>query len=219
VWRGPVALAVIAGIALPAQSPTITASDTVFTPGTVTIATGERLTLANAGGTHNFVFQDGAYPPDPAPPDDAAWDGLGRTFAQAGTYAFVCGAHPQMVGSVVVQDPAATPTPTPTPVPSEPPPPTVRSLKLAATTFCIKRCARPGVRVRIDLSQPATVTGTLRRRARGYGRVRFGTVAAGARTLTFRRNAAGRRLIPGRYTLRLRVAGEPQPPLQFRVRR
>ena len=61
--------------------------------------------------------------------------------------------------------------------------------------------------MQIDLSQPATVTGTLRRRGRGFGRVRFGTVQAGARTLSFRRNAAGRRLTAGRYTLRLRIAG------------
>ena len=74
------------------------------------------------------------------------------------------------------------------------------------------------MRVRIDLTQPATVTGTLRRRSRGYGRIRFGTVEAGARTLSFRRNAAGRRLTAGRYTLRLRIAGEKQPALRFRVR-
>jgi hypothetical protein len=92
---------------------------------------------------------------------------------------------------------------------------------MAARTFCTRRgprCARPGVRVRIDLTRPARVTGTLRRRARGYGRVRFGTVPAGPRTLRIRRNGAGRRLVAGRYTLRLRVAGEAQPALRFRVR-
>ena len=72
--------------------------------------------------------------------------------------------------------------------------------------------------MRIDLSQPATVTGALRRRGRRYGRVRFGTVATGARTLAFRRTAAGRRLLRGRYTLRLQIAGELQPALRFSVR-
>ena len=81
---------------------------------------------------------------------------------------------------------------------------------------CVRRgprCRRPGVRLRIDLSAPADVRGTLRRRAPGarrfqaFGSVRFGRVAAGPRTLKFTRTAAGRRLRPGRYSLALR-AGE-----------
>jgi hypothetical protein len=40
--------------------------------------------------------------------------------------------------------------------------------------------------VRIDVSTPATVSGTLRRRGRGFVRVRFGTVEPGPRTLRFR---------------------------------
>ncbi len=232
MWRGPVTLAVITVVALAvmpalaAEGPTITASDTVFTPSELTIAPGETVTFANAGGSHNFVFQDGSYPTDPTPANSAVWANLSRTFTQADEYRFVCGAHPQMIGRILVEDPAATPTatptptPTPTPQPSEPPP-EVRGLSLAATTFCTRRgprCARPGVRVRIDLSQPARVTGTLRRRGRGFGRVRFGTVAGGARTLSFRRTAAGRRLTAGRYTLRLRIAGREQRVLRFKVR-
>jgi plastocyanin len=231
VWRGPVTLAVITGVALAvmpalaAQGPTITASDTVFTPAELTVAPGEAVKLANAGGTHNFRFPDGDYPMFPTPSNDPVWDDLSRTFAQPGEYPFVCGAHPQMTGVVRVQDPAATatptPTPTPTPEPSESAPPEVRTLRVAGASFCMRRgprCPKPGVRVRIDLSQPATVAGTLRRRGRRFGNVRFGTVAAGARTLRFRRTTAGRRLVSGRYTLRLRIAGDAQPALRFRVR-
>lgn len=224
MWRGLVALAVMPALA--AQAPTITASDTVFTPGEVTIAPGGSVALANSGGFHNFQFADGTkLPSEPRAPDHADWVNLSRTFTEAGDYSFVCGAHPTLMSGVIrVQAPAATPTPTPTPTPQPSPsedPPEVRSLRLAAGTFCMRRgprCSRPGVRVRIDLTQPATVTGTLRRRSRGYGRVRFGTVPAGSRTLSFSRNAAGRRLVAGRYTLRLRVAGEVQPALRFRVR-
>jgi hypothetical protein len=127
------------------------------------------------------------------------------------------------MGVIKVEAAAGTPTPTATPTPPSSDPGTleVRTLRMAAGPFCTKRgprCDRPGVRVRIDLSQPAAVSGNLRKRDRGFGRVRFGTVPAGARTLTFRRNAAGRRLRAGRYTLRLRVAGEPQDALGFRVR-
>ena len=90
---------------------------------------------------------------------------------------------------------------------------------------CVRRgprCKRPGVRLRIDLSAPADVRGTLRRKAPGarrfkaFGSVRFGRVAAGPRTLKFTRNAAGRRLLPGRYSLALR-AGEARRTLSFRV--
>ncbi len=90
---------------------------------------------------------------------------------------------------------------------------------------CVRRgprCKRPGVRLRIDLSAPADVRGTLRRKAPGarrfkaFGSVRFGRVAAGPRTLKFTRSAAGRRLLPGRYSLALR-AGEARRTLSFRV--
>ena len=229
MWRWPVTLVVISVAALAvmpavaAQGPTITASNEVFTPDRVTIAPGETVKFANAEGSHNFVFPDRAYPEIPTPANDSVWDDQSRTFTETGVYSFVCGAHPNMKGAIEVRDPAATPTPTPTPRTPTPAPSgseglEVRRLAMAGTTFCTRRCARPGVRVRIDLSQPAAVSGTLRRRGRGFGRVRFGTVQAGARTLSFRRNAAGRRLTAGRYTLRLRIAGEEQPALRFRVR-
>ena len=232
MWRGPVTFVVITGVALgvmpalAAQGPTITASDFAFTPNDLTIAPGQALKLANSGGTHNFKFADGNYPMAPTPSTDPVWDDLSRTFAQAGDYTFVCAAHPlDMKGVVHVQAPGATPTATPsatpTPTPSGSEPPEVRRLSVAGTTFCVRRgphCRKPGVRVRIDLSRPAPVAGTLSRRARRFGRVDFGTVAAGARKLSFRRTASGRRLTAGRYTLRLRVAGELQPPLRFRVR-
>jgi plastocyanin len=227
MWSGLVALAVVPALA--AQAPAITASDTVFTPGEVTIAPGGSVTLANAGGFHNFRFADGTeLPSEPRGPDHADWDNLSRTFTEPDDYSFVCGAHPTTMSGVIrVRAPAATPTPTPTPIPtptpqpSPPEEPEVRSLRVAAGTFCTRRgprCARPGVRVRIDLTRPATVTGTLRRRSRAYGRVRFGTVPAGLRTLTFRRNAAGRRLVAGRYTLKITVADRAPQTLRFKVR-
>ena len=75
------------------------------------------------------------------------------------------------------------------------------------------------MRLRIDLTpSPAPSRARCRKRNQSFGRVRFGTVPAGLRTLTFRRNAAGRRLRAGRYTLRLQVAGEPLDALAFRVR-
>jgi len=255
MWRGgvifAVALTAVVAVmpALAADDVTITASDYRFDPRTPTIEVGDTVTFENAGGFHNFAFDDGqAYPPDPSLPG-GAWDGLSRTFTQAGTYAFRCEAHDQsddMRGVITVVDgdgdpaPAPTPTPTRTPGPTPTPQPGggpggggdstlgVRTLRVAGATFCTKRsrtCRRPGVRVRIDLSRAATVTGTLRRRplrgarrARGFGRVHLGTVPAGARTVRFSRTRSGRRLTPGRYTLALTVGDAAPRTLRFRVR-
>ena len=101
---------------------------------------------------------------------------------------------------------------------------TLRSASIASRV-CMRRgprCRRPGARLRIDLTAPADVRGTLRRKApgarrfRAFGALRFGRVAAGPRTLTFTRTASGRRLKPGRYTLALR-AGAARRALAFRV--
>jgi plastocyanin len=228
------ALAAAVMPALAADETTITASDFQFTPAQVTIRAGDTVRFANSGGTHNFAFADGAsYPASPSDPGPA-WDNLSRTFTQAGAYAFVCDEHPNMTGTVTVSAATATPTPTPTATPG-PSPPTqggaqleVRSLRMTASTFCTRRgpkCRRPGVKLRIDLSQPAVVTGTLARRpprgnvrAKRFGRVSFGTVAAGIRTLKFTKNAAGKRLIAGRYRLELTIGTRAPQTLSFKVR-
>ena len=81
------------------------------------------------------------------------------------------------------------------------------------------------MKVQIDLSLPARGRGhadppaAARQRARqSFGRVDFGTVAAGARTLTFTKNAAGKRLTAGRYKLKLTVTGRAPQTLSFKVR-
>ena len=242
--RGVVAVVVIvvgfalAGMPAPAarQAKTITASDFQFDSAVVDIAVGETVTFAIAPGSvsHSFKFDDGPeYPTPPAGPGPA-WQNQSRTFTAAGRYLYVCGVHPSMTGVVNV---AASTTPTPAPTPTATPTPLpgsssqeleVRTLRMTAATFCTRRgprCRRPGVKLRIDVSQPAAVSGTLKRRpprgrarARSFGRVSFGTVAAGPRTLTFTRNAAGRRLSAGRYTLAVTVAGRAPKSLAFRVR-
>jgi plastocyanin len=246
------AAALLAAVApaLAAQDHTITASSDVFTPASITIATGDRVVFANSGGSHNFVFEDGPrFPQTPRPAGDAVWSTpLSRVFTVAGTYRFYCATHGGpggvgMSGTVTVAAggpvPAPTPTPTPTATPTpgatgQPPAPQgggalqVRSLTTAAKSFCVRRgpgCRRPGVRLRIDLSAPARVTGVLRRRppragapGRRFGRVDFGTVAAGPRTLTFQRTASGKRLTAGRYTLAATVRGAGSRSLSFRVR-
>jgi plastocyanin len=227
--------------ALAAQDHTITAlGSNQFDRPTLTIAAGDRVIFENADGEHNFAFDDGQrYPASPQLPNEPGWATLqSRTFATAGTYRYECDLHgPAMSGTITVTGapppvtptPSATPTPgpgaTPTPGPSggtpSAPAVRVRSLALASGSFCARRgpkCRRPGVRLRIDLSAPARVTGVLRRRAKRFGRVDFGTVAAGPRTLRFRRTSSGRRLTAGRYALALSVDGAAAKTLRFRLR-
>jgi plastocyanin len=231
-----VALVVAVAPALAADH-TITASNFQYTNGTTSIATGDRVIFANSEGLHNFAFDDGQqYPPSPALPSDPAWaTPPSRTFTSAGTYPFHCEQHPdQMTGTVTVTDSTPPPSPSPTPQPPYPTPtpepggptPTggqpvqVRSLATAAGRFCARRgprCRKPGVRLKIDLSAPARVTGVLKRRAKRFGRVDFGTVAAGPRTLRFRKTASGKRLTAGRYTLRIAVNGAAAKTLRFRI--
>jgi plastocyanin len=221
-----------------AQGQTIRATNYAFDPATLPITAGETVTFTNAGGFHNFAFDDGPrLPGDPSAPSAPGWTPAPtRRFDQPGQYRFVCEAHVvsfNMVGVITVQAPGSPPPggdpppPPPPPPGGDPPPPAggtpaleVRTLRTDGQTFCTKRgprCRRPGVRVRIDLSAAAPVAGTLSRRARRFGRVSFGTVNAGARTLRFTRTSSGKRLTAGRYRLALTIGSERRT-LRFRVR-
>jgi plastocyanin len=215
---------------------TATASDQ-FSPPTITIAAGDRVLFRNSGGSHNFVFEDGpAYPANPTGPG-AVWDTLSRTFTESGSYPYYCDAHGAaggvgMSGVITVAatsptpsptpGPTATPTPgpgaTPTPEPGGDDSPPRSGSAVRVRSLAIARARRSGVRVRIDLSAPARVKGVLRRGGRRFGRVDFGTVAAGPRTLRLRRTTGGRRLVAGRYSLTLRVGGAATKRLRFRIR-
>ena len=72
-----------------------------FVPATVTVAQGEKVTWSNVGGrSHNVAFDDGFI--EPSPPSTSGWS-VSRTFAQAGTFKYVCQVHaPSMAGTVVV---------------------------------------------------------------------------------------------------------------------
>ena len=223
-WLAAVAVlvAALATAALPAPAAddeTIVVQDFAFAPPSVTIDPGDTVTFGNAGGTHNFEFADQAVPAAPTDSGDPVWDTpLTRTFSAPGTYEFHCGLHGFMTGRVVVRDPLATPTPTATPDPggTQPAALAIRTLRVRRGAFCSTRsraCRRPGVALRIDLTAAAHVRGTLRRGRRRAGTINLGTVAAGPRTVRI-----GRRLKPGRYTLRVRVGNLPQRTLRFRIR-
>jgi hypothetical protein len=94
-------------------------------------------------------------PPVPSYVQHAGWEG-NCTFDAAGTYSFVCSAHPLMTGTVVVTAPTATPSPSPSataspdptatadpvvaatavPTPTPPPPPSLAPApKLSSAVF------------------------------------------------------------------------------------
>jgi plastocyanin len=238
------ALSALAVALVVAVAPALAADHTVravasdqFSPRSITIAPGDRVHFANDGGTHNFFFEDGPRFPEEVMGPGSAWNGLYRDFNAAGSYPYYCDAHGAaggvgMSGVITVAatsptpsptpGPTATPTPgpgaTPTPEPGGDDSPPRSGSAVRVRSLAIARARRSGVRVRIDLSAPARVKGVLRRGGRRFGRVDFGTVAAGPRTLRLRRTTGGRRLVAGRYSLTLRVGGAATKRLRFRIR-
>jgi Copper binding proteins, plastocyanin/azurin family len=74
-----------------------------FTPGSVTINTGESVTFAFGAVAHNVTFDTpGAATPADIPGNNSNVS-IQRAFTTAGTYRYHCTIHPQMVGSIVVQ--------------------------------------------------------------------------------------------------------------------
>jgi plastocyanin len=72
---------------------------TSFTPASVTIAAGGKVTWSNRDGqTHNSTSDSGLWSTDIGANGD-----ITRTFSTKGTFAFHCGIHPGMTGSITVQ--------------------------------------------------------------------------------------------------------------------
>jgi plastocyanin len=201
---------------------TAPASPTWLPTKNITIQTGDSVRWTfEPGGFHN-VQSDGTNwsLPDDNPMTDHP--DVTYTFAAEGVYAFHCDAHPgDMDGTVTVQDAPVTPTPDPTTTatatpsvtptstpttqpgggqPTTPPPtagtdlvkPKVRSVKLKAL--------RRAVRVSFKLSEPATVTVTVKRRKTVLKAKRI-QAGAGTHKVTLR----SKKLKKGRYTVEIRA--------------
>jgi hypothetical protein len=216
-------------------------ADSSFTPRSVAVQPGQKVTWTNSGSTieHNVHFDGEAALMSPMTSFSVE-----KPFPVAGEYRYHCDNHPlTMTGTVFVNDtgtasPTASPTATSTAPPgSTPQPPgaipgpTATGVvvsrfvaKAARASFCAKRsrtCKRPGVVLSLQLgaTDDVRVTGTLRRRPlKGGSLRRFGSVAfslaPGARRL---RLPVGRRLTSGRYVLELK-AGALARQVKFRVR-
>ena len=100
----------LAGPATAADQTVNATGSATWSPSTVTINEGEKVTWKNQSGFHNVVFDDGSYT-QPSEPSFSMWS-VDRVFPTAGTYKYHCGFHgTAMAGTVVVQG-AGTPPPT-----------------------------------------------------------------------------------------------------------
>lgn len=197
----------------------------------ITIQTGDSVRWTFAQGSFHNVETD-RRPGHPGvawslPGDDPEIDpqadhpDVTHTFSEEGVYAFMCEAHPgSMDGTITVQDepvepdpdppespsPPASPSPSPQPSGSgqmtTPSPtgagdtvkPSVRGVHLKAL--------RRAVRVRFQLSEPATVTVRVKRRgSRKVLRSARVQAPAGMRDVTLR----SKRLKKGRYTVQIQA--------------
>lgn len=75
--------------------------DFAFGPGELTVPAGSTVVWRNNDGfDHTIAFADDVFPESPVM---AQGDTFAMTFAEPGTYAYVCGIHPRMTGSIVVE--------------------------------------------------------------------------------------------------------------------
>ncbi|MGI8926127.1 MAG: plastocyanin/azurin family copper-binding protein [Tepidiformaceae bacterium] len=88
----------------------VTIQNFAFTPASVTINVGEKVTWTNqqAGVPHTVSSNTGVTPAFDQPV--AAGASTSVTFAAAGTFGYHCNIHPEMLGTVIVQAAAASPT-------------------------------------------------------------------------------------------------------------
>jgi plastocyanin len=120
----------------PSTGATVRMAGKRFTPGTLTVNAGTRVTFLNDDGRdHTVTAGDGSF--------DSGVVGQGqtfvRTFSTAGTFSYLCVIHSGMTGTIAVRGsggaPPPPPRPTPTPPPAAPPPPGTTSISIIDFDF------------------------------------------------------------------------------------
>lgn len=78
----------------------VSISNFTFEPRTTTIASGETVRFVNSDDmVHTIVAADGSFRSDALDTGDS----FAKTFLKPGTYAYFCGLHPFMKGTIVVK--------------------------------------------------------------------------------------------------------------------
>src|SRR5215218_3567246 len=76
--------------------------DFAFEPGTLSVPAGATVTWTNTGSRpHTVTADDGSFDSGRLDPGEQ----FSQTFDQPGTFAYHCGFHPEMQGSIVVTEP------------------------------------------------------------------------------------------------------------------
>ncbi len=79
------------------------AKDLKFIPAQTSVKVGETVTWTNQEAIpHTVKWSDGSPEASEESPQMDEGDTYQRTFSTAGTYAYICGIHPQMTGTVTV---------------------------------------------------------------------------------------------------------------------
>src|SRR5215212_5355794 len=80
----------------------ISVVDFAFEPGTLSVPAGATVTWTNTGSRpHTVTADDGSFDSGRLDPGEQ----FSQTFDQPGTFAYHCGFHPEMQGSIVVGEP------------------------------------------------------------------------------------------------------------------
>ncbi|HEX3350027.1 MAG TPA: cupredoxin domain-containing protein [Acetobacteraceae bacterium] len=95
-------LALITVRAKAAANASVTIDNFTFSPQTLTVAAGTKVTFTNQDDIPHTITSDASPPLFKSPPLDTD-DTFAFTFATPGTYAYFCSLHPHMQGSVIVQ--------------------------------------------------------------------------------------------------------------------
>ncbi|HZM72698.1 MAG TPA: plastocyanin/azurin family copper-binding protein [Candidatus Polarisedimenticolia bacterium] len=108
--------AVLAAGSVAAADHAVEITNFAFVPSSITIAAGDTVTWTVTGGTHSIVSQNGDFADHPA--SMSTGESHVATFASPGSYAYVCGIHPFMQGTITILAPVTPSPPSVTPGPS-----------------------------------------------------------------------------------------------------
>lgn len=209
----------------PTVEPTETASGYAWKPAAVTSAPGASVAFRNPGYVvpHGVHWTGGPEKPScsgvPVDSSGTSWSGS-CTFAQAGSYTFVCTVHPEeMKGTITVVSGEATPAPSPGA--GEPPPPedqVVEALRLAKSQqgsavrgSVATSAAAVGGGLTIELEAKAAALEGRAKRMVGVGGLARTLARAGRQPFTVRLKASARRALQrrGRMSVKVKIVVSP----------